>query len=87
MVERTALRLPNSRWRMGACSWLGGGGAQVRVLAEVPAELLAGESVDADASSTEGINMRSGLRVWVWEETRTQLNLATPRRCGASRGG
>jgi hypothetical protein len=56
-------------------------------LAEVPAELLACESVDADASSTEGINMRSGLRGWVWEETRTQLNLATPRRCGASRGG
>ncbi|WP_157620075.1 hypothetical protein [Synechococcus sp. PCC 7335] len=31
--------------------------------------------------------MRSGLQIWVWEETRTQLNLATPRRCSANRGG
>jgi hypothetical protein len=49
MVERTAIRLPNSRWRMGAFSGLGGGGAAVSVSAEVPAELLVGESVDAAA--------------------------------------
>lgn len=58
-MERTALGLPNSRCLIVSCSVFGTGEGS-----EVGAELVAG-AVDAGASETEGINMRSGLRVFL----------------------
>jgi len=62
MVVCTARRLPNSKWRTGACSSVGGGGASGKAVAAVLVEMA---KVKLSLSRQDCLLIQGVSRRWV----------------------